>query len=83
MFGFLNVLVAAAMARDGGSEAEVVEVLETERGSAFRFTDGEIRWRDVRIGRQAVLESHATFALSFGSCSFEEPIAALRRLALL
>jgi hypothetical protein len=37
----------------------------------------------VRIDRQALLETHVTFALSFGSCSFEEPVADLRRLALL
>jgi hypothetical protein len=82
MFGFLNVMVAAAFARAGVAEDGIVELLETERGSEFRFGDGELRWRDVRLPRQELLESHATFALSFGSCSFEEPIYDLRRLAL-
>jgi hypothetical protein len=83
MFGFLNLLVAAAAARDGAAEVDVEELLQTERGSEFRFSDEEVRWRDTRIDRQTLLEAHATFAISFGSCSFEEPIADLRRLALL
>ena len=83
MFGFLNVLVAAALARRGVNEEDLVAVLQTERGSDFRFDDDELRWRTLRLPRQELVESHATFALSFGSCSFEEPMLDLRRLALL
>jgi hypothetical protein len=83
MFGFLNVMVAATLARRGASEDDLVEVLESERGSDFRFMDDEMRWRTLRLPRQELVESHATFALSFGSCSFEEPVLELRRLALL
>jgi hypothetical protein len=83
MFGFLNVLVASAVARLGASLGDVVSILETERGSDVRFADNELYWRDMCIARQELLESHATFALSFGSCSFDEPIGDLRRLALL
>lgn len=83
MFGFLNVLVAAALARRGANEGDLVAVLESERGSDFRFGDDELRWRSLRLTRQELVESHATFALSFGSCSFEEPVLDLRRLALL
>lgn len=83
MFGFLNVLVAAALARRGASQEDLVAVLQSERGSDFRFDDDELRWRTLRIPRQELVESHATFALSFGSCSFEEPVLDLRRLALL
>lgn len=83
MFGFLNVLVGAALARRGASEDDLVAVLEAERGSDFRFDDDELRWRTLRLPRQELVESHATFALSFGSCSFEEPVLDLRRVALL
>ena len=83
MFGFLNVLIAATVARVGGTIDEVTHVLETGAGADFRFEDNEIVWRDVRVSRQQVLESHATFALSFGSCSFEEPMHDLRGLGLL
>lgn len=83
MFGFLNVLVAAAMARAGSSSDTVVEVLESEKASDFSFGDDSLRWRTMSLTRQDLLESHATFALSFGSCSFEEPISDLRCLKLL
>ena len=83
MVGFLNLFVAAALARAGATSDELVAVLQAERGSDFRFGDEDVRWRNSRVTRQELLESHATFALSFGSCSFEEPIHDLRRLALL
>ena len=83
MFGFLNVFVAAALARRGSALEEIVDVLQAERGSDFRFGDESVSWNTLRVSRQELLESHATFALSFGSCSFEEPLHDLRRLALL
>jgi hypothetical protein len=83
MFGFLNVMVAAALAHAGATTEEVLAALTAERGSDFRFGDDDILWRDERVSRQTLFESHATFALSFGSCSFEEPLYDLRRLALL
>jgi hypothetical protein len=83
MFGFLNLFLSAALARRGATKEDIVAVLEAERGSDFLFSNDEVRWRDMRATRQELLESHATFALSFGSCSFEEPVHDLRRLALL
>lgn len=83
MYGFLNVLIAAALARRGAAEEDLVAVLQSERGSDFRFDDDDLRWRTLRLPRQELVESHATFALSFGSCSFEEPVLDLRRVALI
>ena len=83
MFGFLNVMIAAALARHGATEEDLVAVLESQRGSDFHFDDDELRWRALRLTRQELVEAHATFALSFGSCSFEEPVLDLRRLALI
>ena len=79
----MNLFVAAALARGRASTDDLVALLQAERGSEFRFGDEDIRWRNSRVTRQELLESHATFALSFGSCSFEEPVYDLRRLALL
>jgi hypothetical protein len=83
MFGFLNVMIAAVVARAGGTLDDIVEILESERGSDFRFGDEELRWRDFRFTPQQLVEAHASFAQSFGSCSFDEPMHDLRRLALL
>src|SRR5690348_17080987 len=81
MFGFLNVLLAATLARVGMARNDVIAILETEEGSEFCFTDDELTWRDVRVSRAQVMESRSSFVLSFGSCSFEEPIQDLRSLS--
>lgn len=83
MFGFLNLLFAAALALTGVERAVLVSALESEQGSEFRFLDHEIAWRDVRVTAAQVLETRRTFMLSFGSCSFEEPMQDLRSLSLL
>ena len=85
MFGFLNVLVAAVVARAGGSEEDVRAILEVERGGAadFVFGDDAMRWREHTISTEQIVHARAAFVRSFGSCSFEEPIEDLRSLALL
>ena len=83
MFGFLNVLVAATLARRGAKRDQIVEVLEAGECSRFCFDDDGLVWRDVRVSREEIEHSRREFVLSFGSCSFEEPIEDLRRLSLL
>jgi hypothetical protein len=83
MFGFLNVLLGATLAHGGTARSHVIAILETEQGSEFCFSDDELTWRDVRVSRAQVVQSRRSFMLSFGSCSFEEPIHDLRSLSLL
>lgn len=83
MFGFLNVFVAAAAARSGVANEQIIAMLHSEQAAEFCFGEDEIVWRDVRVSRAQMLESRSSFALSFGSCSFEEPIQDLRALSLL
>jgi hypothetical protein len=86
MHGFLNVFFAAVLARelaadpDAGPADIVVRILECEDAEAFAFDDGGARWRDRRIPIDALADARRHFALSFGSCSFEEPINDLRGL---
>ena len=65
--GFLNFLTAAELARDGGEEAELREVLAT--------TDPEALGTGSAAGRELFV--------SIGSCSFSEPVEDLRALGLL
>jgi hypothetical protein len=77
MHGFLNVFLAAAMLED--AEA----ILEERDPGALAFDDDGATWRDRRV-RTADLEAiRRDFATSFGSCSFEEPVADLRALGWL
>ena len=45
MFGFLNVFIAAALARTGLDEDEITQVLEERDASAFRFSGHAVHWR--------------------------------------
>ena len=83
MFGFLGVFAAAVLARSGADEATVTQVLEERDAGAFAFTDESLRWRDRELDAARVSDARREFALSFGSCSFREPVADLRRLGIL
>jgi len=83
MFGFLNVFVAAVLARGGMAPPELVAVLEERAASAFSFDDDGLAWRGRRATADAVRETRRQFAISFGSCSFAEPVDDLTALSLL
>jgi hypothetical protein len=83
MFGFVNVLLAAAFARAGLSASAVAELLDEREWAAFRFLADAVEWRGQRVGITALSETRVSLALSFGSCSFSEPIEELVALGLL
>jgi hypothetical protein len=83
MFGFVNLLLATAFARSGLAASAVAELLGERSATAIRFHTDAVEWRDRRIGIDALAETRATLALSFGSCSFTEPIEELGALGLL
>ena len=83
MHGFLNVFLAAAFLRAGIAPALAVELLEEQSAQAFHFDLDGVEWRQRRIGRQELAAARQGFAISFGSCSFTEPIEDLRSLGLL
>jgi hypothetical protein len=82
MHGFVNVFIAAALVQGGLSVSDAGALLEETDPKAFAFDDAGARWRDRRVSRDALAASRSTFALSFGSCSFEEPMAELKELRL-
>lgn len=83
MHGFLNVFLAAALLHAGVIDRLQTEALLDETdASAFTFDDEQAGWRGYRAST-SVLSTARTFSRCFGSCSFEEPIDDLTRLALL
>jgi hypothetical protein len=76
MHGFLNVFLAAAMTED--AEA----ILRETDPKAFTFDDDGANWRGRRVSL-GELKAMREFAISFGSCSFEEPIQDLKELGWL
>ena len=83
MYGFLNVLVAAGVARSGGSTTEIIAALEEQSPNALYANDGEIAWQQYRFNLASTRSIRSGLAISFGSCSFEEPIEDLKSLGLL
>jgi hypothetical protein len=77
MHGFVNVFVAAAFAWYG--RRDIAPILAETDSAAFRF-DQRAHWRDSSLSADQIREARARFAHSFGSCSFEEPIADLTQL---
>ena len=84
MHGFLNVFICAALVRMKGLDIERAEALLLEEdASSFVFSDDLVTWRGHGLDVMQLAEARERFALSFGSCSFDEPIADLKRLGLL
>ncbi len=84
MFGYVNVFVAALRAHEGAPENELVAVLEASDFAALSRAAGRTTEAtyDVLCGlpADAMRATRATFARSFGSCSFREPLDDLAAL---
>lgn len=84
MHGFLNVFGAGVLAHALElSEAAIRQVLRAESVKAFSFDETGFAFQDLRISAEQVAEARETFALSYGSCSFDEPREDLRAAGLL
>ncbi len=82
MFGFLNVFLAAAFMRHGLPMAEAALLLEERDPGAITFSADAVAWCGHVLSAAVLAEDRARFALSFGSCSFREPIDDLSALQL-
>jgi hypothetical protein len=83
MYGFLNIFMAAAAARQHADHRTVRRMLEDVGDTAFQFTPDGVAWRDGRAGVEEIETMRREFAISFGSCSFTEPMDELRAMDLL
>ena len=82
MFGFLNVFLAAALARAGGSEADLVPMLEERDPASVHLGEDVVEWRGKVIDAETLRLTRSRVAVSFGSCSFREPVDELAALRL-
>ena len=83
MHGFLNVFLAAAFLRAGMEPALAVQLLEQSSTAAVQFEGDGVRWRERRLSLDEIAAARKDFSISFGSCSFTEPIDDLQSLGLL
>lgn len=84
MHGFLNLFLMTGFAREGYRQTLLEEVMEEEFAEVFRFEDQAAEWREqysLNIWQIEALRKQGI--QSFGSCSFDEPIADLQQLGIL
>jgi hypothetical protein len=85
MHGFLNVFLAAALAWNGSTEDALVATLDEESIGAFQIEEDDdvIAWHDHRMTSDQMERVRREFAISFGSCSFTEPVDDLKEMGWL
>jgi hypothetical protein len=83
MFGFLNVFLAAAFAHEGLRDNQLVQLMKERDPASLQFTRDCVRWHQEEVDTQRLADIRTSFAATFGSCSFREPIDDLHQLGLL
>jgi hypothetical protein len=82
MHGFLNLFIAAIALHAGALEpSRICTVLAEEDPLAFVVDPAHLAWREVRVAAAAVVSARVK-CVSYGSCSFDEPVNDLRGLGI-
>lgn len=84
MHGYVNLFLAAGLIHVGAIDAaEAARLLETRDAGTMAFGPGRITWGERWLGVEQIDDVRAGFALSYGSCSFDEPVSEARAIGLL
>ena len=81
MQGFVNTFVAAILiGAKAIDEDTALQIMSDDDGGNFVLTDQHVGWKDHTVSVATAVEQRTRFALSYGSCSFEEPTQELAEL---
>jgi hypothetical protein len=80
MYGYLNVLLATAALEAGLPASAAERILCQTDASTLRFLDGGVRWADIELPVSTLRVTRQHRLVSFGSCSFQEPVDELHEL---
>jgi len=83
MHGFLNVFLAAVFCYNGLGAGDALQLLDVTDAGEFGFDDDGVSWRDYRVSTAEIETVRRRLAVSFGSCSFTEPVDDLKSFNLL
>lgn len=81
--GFLNLFAATLVALHDDDPAGVEATLGEEDAAAFRFDDAGFSLRNRRFDQAAIASARQRGFVSYGSCSFDEPVADLTAMGIL
>ena len=74
MHGFVNVILATAVLANGEDFSEASALLEDTCPENFALEGEQARWRDWSFRAKQIADVREKFMVSFGSCSFTEPL---------
>ncbi len=84
MHGFFNVFGAGILAYTNNlDEEELLDVLNDEDPYEFVFKESGLEYNEIEISNAEIKEAREKFIVSYGSCSFDEPIEDLKTMELL
>lgn len=87
MFGFLNLFLATALLAQGGSTGDATALLEESSANALALDEYGVTWqgpdRAIVLDRALLQHVRDKVLVSFGSCSFTEPVDETRALGWL
>ncbi len=85
MYGYLNVFLSAALLAAGGAPADAERLLVETNPAQLTIDDVAVTWRAemqraVSLDREHLQRTRQHVLVSFGSCSFTEPVDEVRAL---
>lgn len=78
MFGFMNLLVASTELMTSGNADTALQILEDDDAGAFVRSGDDLTWRGRSYDAATLAATRDRCFLSFGSCSFREPVDELQ-----
>jgi hypothetical protein len=79
MYGYLNLMLAAAVLHAGFGEDRARAALAEDDPGALRLDADALHWKDAHFGPAELATMRDAFFHGFGSCSFREPLDQLLR----
>ncbi len=80
MLGFLNVFLVAALTVKAQDRSWRERALRESDASQLTFANEAITWQGFRFDRNELAQLREQVAISFGACSFDEPVNEVRAL---
>jgi len=84
MYGFFNIFTAGLAAHIyQPSTDDLINILEERNPASFQFSNSALSWKDYHVTIREIEQIRGSGLISFGSCSFEEPLEDLKTLKLI
>lgn len=84
MHGFINVFTAGILAYNNViNPNEIENIISDEDQASFIFKTDYLQWNSHKVSNEQIKSARENFVISYGSCSFTEPIDDLKTLGLI